>query len=52
MAAARILIIDDDAKLTSLLRDYLEADEFSAVVAQEPVAGVDAALSSAYALAG
>lgn len=44
------MIIDDDAKLTALLRDYLEADEFSVDIAADGASGVDAALSGAYAL--
>lgn len=50
MAATKILIIDDDVKLTSLLRDYLQADEFTVDVAEDGASGVDAALSGAHAL--
>jgi len=45
-----ILIIDDDAKLTSLLVDYLQTDGFSAHVRSEGAPGIVAALSGDYAI--
>jgi DNA-binding response OmpR family regulator len=47
----RILLIDDDAALTSLLRDFLETDGFSVLVENEAARGVEAALSGDIALA-
>lgn len=41
----RILLIDDDAALTSLLRDYLENDGFSVRVENAAARGIEAALS-------
>jgi two-component system, OmpR family, response regulator len=41
----RILLIDDDAALTSLLRDYLQSDGFSVRVENDAARGVEAALS-------
>jgi two-component system OmpR family response regulator len=41
----RILLIDDDAALTSLLRDYLENDGFSVRVENAAPRGIEAALS-------
>jgi DNA-binding response OmpR family regulator len=41
----RILLIDDDAALTSLLRDYLENDGFSVRVENSAPGGIEAALS-------
>jgi two-component system, OmpR family, response regulator len=46
----KILLIDDDAKLTALLRDYLETDGFSVHVEGEGNGGITAALSGEYAL--
>ena len=47
----RILLIDDDAALTSLLKDYLETDGFSVDVENEAARGVEAALSGNAAIA-
>jgi two-component system, OmpR family, response regulator len=46
----KILLIDDDAKLTALLRDYLETDGFSVHIEAEGRGGITAALSGEYAL--
>jgi DNA-binding response OmpR family regulator len=46
-----ILIIDDDAALTSLLRDYLEADGFFVSVENQAPRGIEAALSGDVAMA-
>jgi two-component system, OmpR family, response regulator len=46
----KILLIDDDAKLTSLLRDYLETDGFAVHVEAEGHGGITAALSGEYDL--
>jgi len=50
MSNTRVLLIDDDETLTSLLRDYLQAEGFSVDVANEGVAGVARALSDEYAI--
>ena len=50
MSNTRVLLIDDDETLTSLLRDYLQAEGFSVDVANEGVAGVTRALSDEYAI--
>jgi DNA-binding response OmpR family regulator len=47
---SNILLIDDDAKLTTLLRDYLQADGFSVRVENEAAGGIAAALSGDYAI--
>jgi two-component system OmpR family response regulator len=47
----RLLLIDDDVKLTSLLRDYLQADGFAVHVESGGSGGIAAALSGEYALA-
>jgi DNA-binding response OmpR family regulator len=47
----RILLIDDDAALTSLLRDYLENDGFSVRVENAAARGVEAALSGEVSVA-
>jgi two-component system, OmpR family, response regulator len=47
----KILLIDDDEKLTSLLRDYMQTDGFSVRVESDGVGGIEAALSGEYALA-
>jgi two-component system, OmpR family, response regulator len=46
----KILLIDDDTKLTSLLRDYLEADGFAVHAEAEGHGGIAAALSGEYDL--
>ena len=50
MSNTRVLLIDDDETLTSLLRDYLQAEGFCVDVANEGVAGVARALSDEYAI--
>ncbi len=47
----RILLIDDDAALTSLLRDYLENDGLSVRVENAAARGIEAALSGEVAVA-
>jgi len=47
----RILLIDDDAALTSLLRDYLENDGFSVRVENAAARGIEAALSGEVSVA-
>jgi len=47
----KILLIDDDAKLTSLLREYLQGEGYSVHVEGEGYGGITAALSGEYALA-
>jgi two-component system, OmpR family, response regulator len=47
----KILLIDDDVKLTALLRDYMQADGFSVHVESEGTGGVASALSGDYSLA-
>jgi DNA-binding response OmpR family regulator len=47
---SKILLIDDDEKLTSLLRDYLEADGFSIRVEGDGARGILAALSGDFEL--
>jgi DNA-binding response OmpR family regulator len=46
----RILLIDDDVKLTALLEDYLRGEEFSVHIENDGARGVDAALSGEYAM--
>jgi two-component system, OmpR family, response regulator len=46
----KILLIDDDATLTSLLRDYMQSDGFVVDVEAEGTGGIRAALSGEYAL--
>lgn len=46
-----VLLIDDDVALTGLLADYLRQDGFAVGVANDPEAGVQAALSGEYAIA-
>jgi two-component system OmpR family response regulator len=46
----RILLIDDDVKLTSLLRDYMQADGFSVRVECDGAGGIGAALSGEFDL--
>jgi two-component system, OmpR family, response regulator len=46
----QVLLIDDDTKLTSLLRDYMQEDGFSVQVESAGAAGVAAALSGRHAL--
>ncbi len=41
----RVLLVDDDAELIELLRDYLEGDGFAVAAAYDGAAGVAAALS-------
>ena len=50
MSNTRVLLIDDDETLTSLLCDYLQAEGFSVDVANDGVAGVARALSDDYAI--
>lgn len=45
----KILLVDDDVELGSMLREYLEAEGFSATVALTGTAGVAGALSGEYA---
>ena len=45
-----ILLIDDDAKLTALLSDYMRSDGFSVHVESEGAAGIAAAISGKHAL--
>jgi DNA-binding response OmpR family regulator len=46
----KILLIDDDVKLTSLLRDYMQADGFSVHVECDGAGGIAAALSGDFSL--
>lgn len=46
----RLLIIDDDTELCELLTDYLQAERFEVVSAQQAEAGLDLALSAAHDL--
>ena len=46
--SARILLVDDDAELTELLRDYLEREGFAVRAAHDGATGVTAALSNRY----
>jgi two-component system response regulator CpxR len=46
----RILIIDDDLELCNLVREYLEQEGFEAEAVQDPVTGVDLALSGRFSL--
>lgn len=45
----KILLVDDDVELGSMLREYLEAEGFSATVALTGTAGIAGALSGEYA---
>lgn len=47
---SRILLIDDDTKLTALLRDYLQADGFDVQVESEGARGVESALSGIFSM--
>jgi two-component system OmpR family response regulator len=47
----RILLIDDDAELTALLRDYLQEEGFSVHVESDSVRAVAYALTSDYSIA-
>ena len=46
--SARILLVDDDAELTELLRDYLEREGFAVRASHDGATGVTAALSNRY----
>ena len=46
-----VLLVDDDAELLELLRDYLERDGFSVACAGDGIAGVKAALSGRHDIA-
>lgn len=46
--AAKVLLIDDDAELTELLRDYVTNEGFVVDAVADGTAGVSAALSGAY----
>ena len=46
--SARILLVDDDAELTELLRDYLEREGFAVRTSHDGATGVTAALSNRY----
>lgn len=46
----RILLIDDDLKLTALLREYLQEESFSVHIENDGVRGVAEALSGSYAM--
>lgn len=46
-----VLLVDDDAELLELLRDYLEADGFTVECASDGIAGVKAALSGRHDIA-
>lgn len=45
----KILLVDDDVELGSMLREYLQAEGFSATVALTGQAGIDGAMSGDYA---
>lgn len=45
----KILLVDDDVELGSMLREYLQAEGFSATVALTGQAGIDGAMSGEYA---
>ncbi len=38
---AKILVIDDDVKLTDLLKDYLSRFNYEVIIANHPHAGLD-----------
>jgi len=50
MPAAQVLLVDDDAELVAMLKDYLERDGFAVDTAPDGDAGTAAALSGAYGL--
>lgn len=45
-----VLIIDDDVELTTLLKEYLEQDEFEVTVAHDGQTGIKEALSKQHAI--
>lgn len=47
---ARVLLVDDDAELAGMLRDYLVGDGFAAEAVHDGEAGARAALSGDYAI--
>ena len=47
----RVLLIDDDAELLDMLKEYLEQDGFSVGIANDGDSGINAALSGAYSIA-
>ena len=47
---ARVLLVDDDAELGEMLKEYLEREGFGAMAVQDGETGVIAALSGHYAL--
>ncbi len=46
----RILLIDDDEKLTALLRDYLHEDGFEVLAENDGVRGIESALSGEFSI--
>ncbi|MCE1186163.1 MAG: response regulator [Zoogloea sp.] len=47
---SKVLLVDDDVELVSMLREYIEQEGFSADCVHDGEAGVNAALSGAYAI--
>ena len=46
---AKVLLVDDDIELSSMLKDYLEREGFEAVTIEDGENGVAEALSGRYA---
>jgi DNA-binding response OmpR family regulator len=46
----KVLLVDDDVELASMLREYIESEGFAADAVHDGEAGVAAALSGQYAI--
>jgi two-component system OmpR family response regulator/two-component system response regulator CpxR len=46
----KVLLVDDDVELVSMLREYIESEGFAADAVHDGEAGVAAALSGQYAI--
>ena len=47
---SKVLLVDDDVELSSMLREYIEREGFEADAVHDGEAGVVGALSGAYAI--